>query len=55
LPAHLRASRRSRNSSVEISPRAFDKRLRAGLTDDEIAQLRDLLKRLEAGVAVDGG
>lgn len=33
----------------------FDRRLRSGLDDDEVEQLRDLLVRLRAGVAGEAG
>jgi MarR family transcriptional regulator, transcriptional regulator for hemolysin len=41
---------RAKHAELRRAVIAFDKRLRAGLTDNEIAQLRDLLKRLEASV-----
>ena len=41
---------RARHSELLQAVIAFNKRLRAGLSEDEIARLRDLLTRLEANV-----
>jgi len=41
---------RARHSDLLQAVIAFNKRLRAGLSEDEIARLRDLLTRLEANV-----
>jgi MarR family transcriptional regulator for hemolysin len=41
---------RARHSELLQAVIAFNKRLRAGLSEDEIAGLRDLLTRLEANV-----
>jgi MarR family transcriptional regulator, transcriptional regulator for hemolysin len=45
---------RARHAGLLQAVIAFDKRLRSGLSDGEIAQLRDLLKRLESGARLDG-
>jgi MarR family transcriptional regulator, transcriptional regulator for hemolysin len=41
---------RAKHAELMRAVIAFDKRLRAGLSDDEISALRALLKRLEASV-----
>jgi MarR family transcriptional regulator, transcriptional regulator for hemolysin len=41
---------RARHSELLQAVIAFNKRLRAGLSEDDIARLRDLLTRLEANV-----